>query len=92
VSRSVSYVTSLDGWGAEPTEDEQASFCSYVVYRLEQAYPDSEVTAEVDPRALTSVARSDDPMLDCAEVRSYVGNEVWSDWCGGARAPGDVQS
>jgi hypothetical protein len=87
VARTIEYTTNLDGWGAAPSDEEQASFCAYVVHRLEQTYPGSDVTAEIDEDALTSVVRSSDDSLDCDAIRSFVGNEIWSDWCGGARAP-----
>lgn len=84
----IHYVTGLDGWGdGAPTDDEQESFRAYVVHRLVQVYPGADVTAEVDPRALDSRVAVDVDSLDPAEVRSFVGNEIWSEWCGGARAP-----
>jgi len=55
VARTIEYTTNLDGWGAAPSDEEQASFCAYVVHRLEQTYPGSDVTAEIDEDALTSV-------------------------------------
>lgn len=91
IKHTIEYVTGLDGWGLPPTKEEQDSFCAYVVHRLELAYPCYEVTAKVDSWALDSSVRSGDESLDCEAIRSFVGNEVWHDWCGGASAP-EVQS
>lgn len=88
MATKIHYVTGLDGWGAgEPTAEEQESFRAYVEYRLAQMHPGAEVSAEVSPYALESVVVSSDPEIDRAELRSIIGNEIWSDWCGGERAP-----
>lgn len=89
----ISYVTGTDGWGAEPTEEERASFCALVEHQLVERFPGAIASAEVDEDALDSRVTSNSDEIDCDEVESWIGNDVWNDWCSGERAPeSEVQS
>jgi len=85
---TIEYTTGADGWGdcEEPSDDDVATFCALVVHRLEQRFPGVEATAEVDARYLESRIDSDMD-LDREEIVSWIGVDVWNDWCSGERAP-----
>lgn len=86
--RTISYVTGLDCCGdAAPSHDDQVSFLEYVEFRVGKMFPGARVNAEVDERVLASSVTSDDDTIDCDSLCSLIGNEIWSDWCGGERAP-----
>ena len=80
------------GWGSEtPSDEDRASFCALIEHRLGELYPDAEIIAEVDPRALASrTIISGAVVADSDDVTSIVGTEIWNAWCGGERAPEDA--
>lgn len=74
----IDYETGTDGWGAEPTEDDCATFVALVELRLAERFPESRVSTNGDLD------------IDPDEIRSWIGNEVWGEWCSGVRAPEDA--
>ena len=82
----IAYVTGLDGWGEPPTQEDRESFCSLVEARLRATYPGCTVEAYVEEDALDSRVMTDDDTLDECEICTWIGNEVWSEWCAGERA------
>lgn len=83
----INYVTSTDGWGENPTDEDFASFCAYVEHRLEETYPGAIVSAEVDTGVLRSLVTSNSDEIDCEGLCQIIGNDIWNDWCSGERAP-----
>lgn len=86
---TISYVTGLDGWGETPSEADQDSWCAYVEYRLAKIYPHANLSVSVQKDALGSSVTCDDPRVDCDDLRSLIGNDLWFEWCGGERAPAE---
>ena len=86
---SIVYVTGLDGWGemGEPSQEDRESFCALVEARLQALYPTHTVEAYVDESALESRVETDDDEIDEDELCSWIGVDVWDEWCGGERAP-----
>ncbi len=86
MSRSISYETGADGFGDLATDEDRDSFCEFVERRLAETYPDYECSASWSNRSLdsrVSVDSDDRDAPDAQELRSWVGNELWNEWCAG---------
>jgi len=89
--RHIAYVTGLDGWGGEPTQDDRESFCALVEDRLTKRFPGYSVEAYVEEDAHQSRVMTDDAEIDAAALTQWIGTDVWQDWCGGERVCGPAE-
>lgn len=85
---TIEYTTSADGFGPDATDEDRASFCALVEARLSARYPSAIATAECGAEYLESRVVSNDSeiQLDADELRSWIGVDIWEEWCAGARA------
>ena len=80
---TITYRTSADGFG-EATDEERDSFCAFVARRLEETYPSYTCDAQWGGGALESdvtVDSDDEDAPDEYELRSWIGTDLWSEWC-----------
>jgi hypothetical protein len=83
-SGTITYRTSADGFGDLATDEDRDSFCAFVERRLEETYPGYTCDALWGGDALESVVTVDSDDEDApkaAELRSWIGNELWDEWC-----------
>ena len=87
-TKTITYETPADGFGELATDDDRDSFCTYVELRIEETYPDYTCTASWGS-ALESRVRVSSDAVDAPdeyELCSWIGNELWNEWCSGASA------
>jgi len=85
---TIEYVACMDGWGeVPPSEDDIDSFLELVCFRLGERFPGAQITARMDRHALESEVIVDSRELDEHELETWIGIDIWAEWCVGHRAP-----
>lgn len=79
-----------DGFGDDATDDDRYSFRAYVEERVEALHPGAVCTTEVANVLRTTVTAP--VSIDAGELAALVGNELWEEWCSGARAASERAS
>ena len=85
----ITYRTSSYGFGDRATDEDRDSFCAFVERRVEETYPGYTCVAQWGGGALESYVTVDSDAEDApeaSELRSWIGNELWDEWCSSQQA------
>jgi hypothetical protein len=83
-TRTIAYETPADGFGDHATDEDRWSFCEFVERRVEGVYQGytcfaSWGTGVLESRVMVDSSAPDAPRPQ--ELRSWIGNELWNEWC-----------
>lgn len=79
---AIIYETSADGFGDEATDADRYAFARFVEERLEERFPGADVDVDVNASVLASRCRvTGDAGVDEGELETWIGNELWDEWC-----------
>jgi len=87
-ARTIDYETSADGFGELATDDDRDSFVQFVAKRLGETYPGYECSASWSHDVLESRVHvdGDADAPDESELKSWIGGDLWEEWCANADA------
>jgi len=80
---TIIYRTPADGFGDHATDEDRDSFCAFVERRVEEIYPDYVCYARWGSywESNVTVDNDDEDAPDEYELRLWIGNALWDEWC-----------